>query len=421
MSYIDAQLYQTDPQVAKIMEGEYERQTTSLVMIPSENYASRAVLQTMGSVLTNKYAEGYPGERYYNGCAFYDMVENLAIERARKLFRAEHVNVQLHTGTSANTAAYYAFLDQGDKVMGMSTAHGGHLTHGKEQNFSGRYYEFHSYGVSKKDECIDYDEVLSIAKKVKPKMIVCGASAYPRTIDFEKFREICDEVGAYMMADIAHIVGLIAAGEHPDPIPMADVVTTTTHKTLRGPRGAIIFCKRKYAADLDKAVFPGTQAGPLMHQIAAKAVCFKEAQSFGFKEYQHQVVRNAAALAETMLDQGFRLVTGGTDNHLVLADVTSFKLSGRDAADLLEEAGIVVNRNLVPFDKKSPMVTSGIRPGTPALTTRGMKEDEMRTIGKWMADILKAPKKETVRMKIREQVRELCDQFPIYHDLLHWR
>ena len=296
-TYMDAQLFQTDPQIAKIMEGEYERQTTCLMMIPSENYASRAVLQTMGSILTNKYAEGYPGERYYNGCAFYDMLENLAIERARKLFKAEHVNVQLHTGTSANYAAYYAFLELGDKVMGMSTAHGGHLTHGKDLNFSGRFYEFHSYGVSKKDERLDYDEIRSIAKKVKPKLIVCGASAYPRTVDFEKFREIADEVGAFLMADIAHIVGLIAAGLHPDPIKVADVVTTTTHKTLRGPRGAIIFCKRQYAEKIDKAVFPGTQAGPLMHQIAAKAVCFKEAQSFGFKEYQNQVVKNAAVLA----------------------------------------------------------------------------------------------------------------------------
>ena len=418
---MDAQLHQTAPQVAKIMEGEYDRQTSSLVMIPSENYASRAVLQTMGSILTNKYAEGYPGERYYNGCAFYDMVENLAIERAKKLFKAEHVNVQLHTGTSANTAAYYALLNLGDKVMGMSTAHGGHLTHGKEQNFSGRFYEFHSYGVSKKDERIDYDEVRAIALKVKPKLIVCGASAYPRTIDFEKFRAIADEAGAILMADIAHIVGLIAAGLHPDPIKVADVVTTTTHKTLRGPRGAIIFCKRKYAEAIDKAVFPGTQAGPLMHQIAAKAVCFKEAQSFGFKEYQNQVVLNAAALAQSMIEQGFRLITGGTDNHLVLADVTPFKLNGKDSADLLEEAGITLNRNLIPFDKKSPMVTSGIRPGTPALTTRGMKEEEMTQIGKWMGEVLKNPKKESVRIRIRQQVREMCEQFPIYHDLLNWR
>lgn len=421
MSYIDAQLYQTDPQVAKILEGEYERQTTSLVMIPSENYASRAVLQTMGSIMTNKYAEGYPGERYYNGCAFYDMVETLAIERAKKLFKCEHVNVQLHTGTSANNAAYYALLDIGDKVMGMSTAHGGHLTHGKDLNFSGRFYEFHSYGVSKKDERLDYDEIRDIARKVKPKLIVCGASAYPRLIEFEKFREIADEAGALLMCDIAHIVGLILAGEHPNPIPIADIVTTTTHKTLRGPRGAMIMCKRKIADAVDKAVFPGTQAGPIMHQIAAKAVCFKEAQSFGFKEYQHQVVRNAAVLAETMLSEGFRLVTGGTDNHLVLAEVTKFGLSGRDAADILEEAGICVNKNSIPFDKKSPMLTSGIRPGTPALTTRGMKEEEMQQIAKWMGEVLKHPKEESVRIRVRQGVRELCEQFPIYTDLLHWR
>lgn len=420
-TYMDAQLFQTDPQIAKLMEGEYERQTTALMMIPSENYASRAVLQTMGSILTNKYAEGYPGERYYNGCAYYDMLENLAIERARKLFKAEHVNVQLHTGTSANYAAYYAFLELGDKVMGMSTAHGGHLTHGKDLNFSGRFYEFHSYGVSKKDERLDFDEIRTIAKKVKPKLIVCGASAYPRTVDFEKFREIADEVGAFLMADIAHIVGLIAAGLHPDPIKIADVVTTTTHKTLRGPRGAIIFCKRQYAEKIDKAVFPGTQAGPLMHQIAAKAVCFKEAQSFGFKEYQNQVVKNAAVLADGLKDQGLRLITGGTDNHLVLADVSPMKLNGKDAADLLEESGIVVNCNLIPFDKRTAMSPSGIRPGTPALTTRGMKEDEMVLIAKWIGEVLKKPKKESVRITVRQQVRDMCEQFPIYHDLLNWR
>jgi glycine hydroxymethyltransferase len=305
--------------------------------------------------------------------------------------------------------------------MGMSTAHGGHLTHGKDLNFSGRFYEFHSYGVSKKDERLDYDEIRSIAKKVKPKLIVCGASAYPRTVDFEKFREIADEVGAFLMADIAHIVGLIAAGLHPDPVKIADVVTTTTHKTLRGPRGAIIFCKRQYAEKIDKAVFPGTQAGPLMHQIAAKAVCFKEAQSFGFKEYQNQVVKNAAVLADGLKDQGLRLVTGGTDNHLVLGDVTPLKLNGKDAADLLEEAGIVVNCNLIPFDKRSAMSPSGIRPGTPALTTRGMKEEEMTQIAKWIGEVLKKPKKESVRIAVRQQVREMCEQFPIYHDLLNWR
>ncbi|MEW6202654.1 MAG: serine hydroxymethyltransferase [bacterium] len=417
---MDSSLYQVDPQIAKILEGEFERQTTTLQMIPSENYASRAVLQTMGSIMTNKYAEGYPGSRYYNGCGYYDMAETLAIERAKSLFRAEHVNVQLHTGSQANMAAYYAFLEPGDSVLAMSVSHGGHLSHGKKENFSGRFYKFHSYGVGKKDHRLDYDEVLKIAREVKPKMIVCGASAYPREIDFRKFREIADDVGAYLMADIAHIVGLIAAQVHPDPIPVADVVTTTTHKTLRGPRGAIILCKKEYAARVDSAVFPGTQAGPLMHQIAAKAVCFQEAKSFGFKEYQKQIILNARELAETLKSEDFNLITGGTDNHLLLIDLTNVNLTGRDAADLLEEAGIVVNKNSIPFDEKPPTVASGIRPGTPAVTTRGMKEDEMKIIGKMISRVLKNPKDEKVRIRVREEVRELCEQFPIYRDLLQW-
>ncbi|HOC93083.1 MAG TPA: serine hydroxymethyltransferase [bacterium] len=419
-SYIDSSLHQIDPQIAKLLEGEYERQTKTLVMIPSENYASRAVLQTMGSILTNKYAEGYPSERYYNGCAYYDMGENLAKERARKLFKAEHVNVQPHTGSSANMAAYYAILEIGDTVLGMSTEHGGHLTHGKNLNFSGKWYDYHSYGVSKKDERLDYDEIREIAKKVKPKLIVCGASAYPRIIDFEIFKSIADEVGAYLMSDVAHIIGLIAAGEHPDPVPHSHIVTSTTHKTLRGPRGAIIMCKRELAEAVDRAVFPGTQAGPLMHQIAAKAVCFREAQSFGFKEYQRQIIKNAAILAETLMERGFRLTTGGTDNHLMMIDLSDKGLNGRDAADMLEEAGIAANKNSIPFDTRPPAITSGVRFGTPALTTRGMKEEEMRLIGGWISDVLSNPKNQDLRMKTRACIEELCEQFPIYLDILNW-
>ncbi|MFA6450441.1 MAG: serine hydroxymethyltransferase [bacterium] len=420
MSYIDTQLHQIDPQVAKILEGEYERQTKTLVMIPSENYASRAVLQTIGSIMTNKYAEGYPNERYYNGCAYYDMIENLARDRAKKLFKAQHVNVQPNTGASANMAAYYAVLELGDTVLGMSTEHGGHLTHGKNLNFSGRFYDYHSYGVSKKDERLDYDEIREIALRVKPKLIVCGASAYPRIIDFEKFREIADEVGALMMADIAHIIGLIAGGEHPDPVPVADIVTATTHKTLRGPRGAIIMCKSELASKIDKAVFPGTQAGPLMHQVAAKAVCFREAQTFGFKEYQKQIVRNAAILAEVIMEAGFRLTTGGTDNHLMLVDLSDKGLNGRDAADMLEEAGIIANKNSIPNDTRPPMITSAVRFGTPAVTTRGMKEEEMRQIGEWIIQVLTSPRNQDLRIKIRNEVEELCEQFPIYLDLQNW-
>lgn len=420
MSYMDSTLHQTDPQIAKILEGEFDRQTKTLMMIPSENYASRAVLQTMGSIMTNKYAEGYPGDRYYNGCGYYDMAENMARDRGKKLFKADHINVQPHTGTSANMAAYFTLLNPGDKVMGMDTAMGGHLTHGKSLNFSGRWFDFHTYGVSKKDERLDYDEIADMAKKVKPKLIVCGASAYPRTIDFEKFREIADSVGAKLMADIAHIVGLVCAGEHPSPVPIADIVTSTTHKTLRGPRGAMIICKAELAEQVDKAVFPGVQSGPLMHQIAAKAVCFREAQSFGFKEYQKQIVKNAAVLADTLQAEGFRLTTGGTDNHLMLVDLTDKGITGRDAADLLEEAGITVNKNTIPYDTRSAIVTSGIRPGTPALTTRGMKEDEIKLIGQWMSKVLKNPRSEAIRIEVRKDVEAICEEFPIYKDLPMW-
>ncbi|HOO55692.1 MAG TPA: serine hydroxymethyltransferase [bacterium] len=416
---MDTNLLQVDPQIAKILEGEYERQTKTLVLIASENYASRAVLQTMGSILTNKYAEGYPNERYYNGCGYYDMAENLARERAKKLFKCDYVNVQPHTGSSANMGAYYAILEEGDKVLGMSTAHGGHLTHGHKMNYSARWYEFHSYGVSKKDERFDFDEVRDIAKKVKPKLIVCGCSAYPRIVEFDKFREIADEVGAYLMADIAHIIGLVAGGEHPDPIPYADIVTATTHKTLRGPRGAIIMCKEELAKKIDRAIFPGTQAGPLMHQIAAKAVCFREAQTFGFKEYQKQIIKNAAILADYLIEKGFRLTTGGTDNHLMLIDLSDKGLTGRDAADMLEEAGICANKNNIPFDTRPPAITSGVRLGTPAITTRGMKEEEMKIIGEWVWQVLSNPRDQELRLKIKNDVEALCEQFPIYLDILN--
>jgi len=414
---INRALAQVDHEMAKVLAGELDRQQHTLVMIPSENYASKAVLQTAGCIMTNKYAEGYPGRRYYNGCEFMDRAESLAIERARDLFRADHANVQLHTGSQANMAAYYALLKAGDTILAMSVDQGGHLTHGAKINFSGRYYDCVFYGVNRETERVHYDEVLEIAKQRKPKLIVTGASAYPRILDFQKFKEIADEVEAYLMADIAHIVGLIAAGSHPDPVPVCDVVTTTTHKTLRGPRGALILCKEKWAKAIDRAVFPGVQAGPLMHVIAAKAVCFKEAQEFGFREYQRQIIRNAQVLAQTLVEEGFRLVTGGTDNHLMLVDLTDKNMTGRQAADALERAGICVNKNLIPFDTRSPMETSGIRPGTPALTTRGMKEPEMALIGKLMARVLRTPDDMFVINEVRQQVRELCEQFPIYEDL----
>lgn len=411
----------SDPEVAKILEAELERQQTNLFLIPSENYVSRAVLQASGSVMTNKYAEGYAGKRYYNGCGHYDEVELLAIDRVKKIFGAEHANVQLHCGTSANMSVYYGFLEQGDKVMSMFTDHGGHLSHGLKINYSGRFYDFHPYGVTRKDGRIDYDEVRDLAKKVRPKLIVCGASAYPRVIDFAAFRSIADEVGALMLADIAHIAGLVAAGIHPSPVAIADFVSSTTHKTLRGPRGAFVLSKEKYAKDLDKAVFPGVQAGPLMHHIAAKAVCFHEAMQPEFKTYQEQIVKNAKAMADSLLEEGFWLSTGGTDNHLVLADVTPFGLEGITAANLLEEAGIVVNRNLLPFDTKNPMHTSGIRPGTPAATSRGMKEPEMKTIGKWISDVVKNPGDQSLRARVKKEVAELCARFPIYDGISYMK
>ena len=412
---INRTLAEADYEIAKLIESELERQQTTLMLIPSENYASRAVMAASGSVLTNKYAEGYPGRRYYNGCGFYDKVEQLAIDRAKSLFGADHANVQLHTGSAANMAAYWALLEPGDKILAMKVAQGGHLTHGDSVNFSGKTYQPNFYGLSPDTDQLDYEDIANIAREVKPKLIVAGASAYPRTIDFQKFREIADEVGAYLMADIAHIVGLIAAGEHPDPVPVCDIITSTTHKTLRGPRGAMILCRQQYAKAIDRAVFPGVQAGPLMHIIAAKAVAFKEAGEFGFHEYQRQIVRNAAVLAQTLLDEGFDLVTGGTDNHLMLVRLTNKGISGRDAANMMEEAGMVVNKNLVPLDPLPPAETSGIRPGTPGMTTRGMKEPEMVTVGKLISKVIHEGRgNEDVIKSVRQQVRELCDAFPIY-------
>ena len=414
-------LSEVDPQMAKILDGEMDRQRNCLVMIPSENYASKAVLQTQGCIMTNKYAEGYPDKRFYNGCKYMDMAETLAIERAKKLFNTDHANVQLHTGTQANMAAYYALLDEGDTILSMELNHGGHLSHGKRQNFSGKYYNFVFYSVDKKTERIDLNRVSDIAKKYKPRMIVVGASAYPRILNFKDWKEIADSVGAYLMADIAHIVGLVIGGVHPDPVPYCDIVTSTTHKTLRGPRGAIILCKGEYASKVDKAVFPGVQAGPLMHVIAAKAVSFMEASEPKFKTYQEQIVKNAKALAECLIKEGFRLVSGGTDNHLMLIDLTNKGITGKDAANMLEEAGIIVNKNLVPFDKKSAMDCGGIRPGTPALTTRGMKEPEMESIGKMFSKVLNNPDDRQLREDVRQEVESLCQGFPIYQDLDLWQ
>ena len=404
--------------MAAIFDGELERQRTTLVLIPSENYASKAVLCAAGSVMTNKYAEGYPGARYYHGCQWVDQAEALAIQRAQQLFGADHANVQPHTGSQANMAAYYALLEPGDTILSMSVDQGGHLTHGRRANFSAKYYRPVFYHVDRETERIDLDEVRWLAREHRPKLILVGASAYPRLIDFAVWREIADEVGAYLMADIAHIVGLIAGGVHPSPIPYCDVVTSTTHKTLRGPRGAFIMCRRELAKQVDRAVFPGVQAGPLMHVIAAKGVAFHEAMSEDFKAYQRQIVANAQALAGHLLAAGLRLVSGGTDNHLMLVDVAkSLGITGRQAADALERAGICVNMNVIPFDSKPPTVTSGIRPGTPAITTRGMKEPEMAEIARMMTSILRDPEHAALAAQVREQVRALCARFPVYESL----
>ncbi len=407
-------LFDVDPEVAVAIQNETRRQAETLEMIASENFVSDAVLEAVGSVFTNKYAEGYPGRRYYGGCEFVDVVENLAIDRAKALFGAEHVNVQPHSGTQANIAAYLALLDPGDKILGMNLSHGGHLTHGHPLNFSGRFFEVVPYGVDPEAETIDYDALADLAHREKPKLIVAGASAYSRTIHFDRLAEIAAAEGAYLMVDIAHIAGLVAVGLHPSPVPYADIVTTTTHKTLRGPRGGLIMCREEHKKMVNRNVFPGNQGGPLVHVIAGKAVCLKEAATPEFASYQKQVVGNAKVLAEVLAGQGLRIVSGGTDNHLFLVDVFSKGLTGKQAESLLEEAGITVNKNTIPFDQHPPMITSGIRVGTPALTTRGMKEPEMREIGRWIAEVLSRPDDEQVRASVRGQVRELVVRFPLY-------
>lgn len=406
-------LKNVDIDVYEALKKEITRQNTNIELIASENFVSEAVMEAMGSQFTNKYAEGYPGKRYYGGCENVDVVESLAIERLKKLFGAEHANVQPHSGSSANMGVYLAFLNYGDKVMGMNLSQGGHLTHGSPVNISGKYFEFIPYGVRQEDELIDYDEVLEIAKREKPKMIVAGATAYSRQIDFKRFREIADEVGALLMVDMAHIAGLVAAGLHQNPCEYADFVTSTTHKTLRGPRGGIILCKEEHAKAIDKAIFPGLQGGPLEHVIAAKAVCFKEALSDGFKEYQEQVIANARALAKALVDKGFRVVSGGTDNHLILVDLRNHEITGKDAEKRLDEAHITVNKNTVPFDTASPFVTSGIRIGTPAVTTRGMKEEQMETI----AEVIRVVIEENNIEKAAEMVKKLTSEFPLYKSL----
>ena len=401
-----------DKEVYDAIQSELQRQQNTLELIASENFVSQAVLEATGSVLTNKYAEGYSGKRYYGGCANIDKVESLSIERVKKLFGAEHANVQPHCGANANLAVYFAVLEPGDKVLGMSLSNGGHLTHGSPVNISGAFFDFASYGVDE-NGFIDYDNVLEIAKKEKPKLIVAGASAYPRIIDFAKFREIADQVGAYLMVDMAHIAGLIIAGLHPSPVPYADFVTSTTHKTLRGARGGLILCKEKYAKMIDKAVFPGTQGGPLEHVIAGKAVAFKEALSPEFKEYQIQIVKNAKALADALKKYGFDLVSGGTDNHLMLLDLTNKNISGKEYEGILEEIGITVNKNTIPNETRSPFITSGIRIGTPNITTRGMKEEQMEQIAYIMSRILSNPEE---KEQLKAQVSALAKQFPIYND-----
>ena len=407
---------QEDPEIMQAIEQEKKRQQNKLEMIASENFTSKAVMEAMGTVLTNKYAEGYPGHRYYGGCEYVDVVESLAIERAKKLFGAEHANVQPHSGVQANTAVYFSFLNPGDTIMGMNLSHGGHLTHGSPVSISGKYYKAVPYGVDAVTQRIDYDEVENLALEHRPKIIVAGASAYPRIIDFERFARIARKAGALLFVDMAHIAGLVAAGLHPSPVPYADIVTTTTHKTLRGPRGGIIFCREKYAKAIDKAVFPGIQGGPLMHVIAAKAVALKEAMQPEFREYQRQIVRNAKCLAESLTDAGFSLVSGGTDNHLLLVDVRKQNLTGKEAEKLLDEVGITVNKNTIPFETTSPFITSGIRIGTAALTTRGMKEDEMKKIGKIIAAVLGETADREACEQAKEAVNQLCLKFPLYQD-----
>jgi len=405
-----------DPEIYEVMKREIERQRTKLNLIASENYASRAVLQAQGSVMTNKYAEGYPGKRYYGGCEFVDAAENLAIERAKKLFKAEHINVQPHSGSQANMAVYFAMLKYGDTIMSMDLSHGGHLSHGSPVNFSGKLFKIVPYGVSRETKMIDYDELSKIAKENKPKIIVAGASAYPRELDFKRFREIADEAGALLLADIAHIAGLVVAGLHCDPVPYSDFVTTTTHKTLRGPRGGMVMCREEYAKDIDKTVFPGIQGGPLMHVIAAKAVAFKEAMGREFNDYQKQIVKNAKKVAGDLMIRGNELVSGGTDNHLMLVDLTPLGITGKDAEAKLQEAGIILNKNTIPFETKSPFITSGIRIGTPAATTRGMKEKEMVIIAETIDEVIRNINDVRKIKEVKSTILDLCNQFPIPYE-----
>lgn len=404
-----------DPEVADILKMEEQRQRDVINLIASENYASKAVMEAQGSLMTNKYAEGYPGKRYYGGCQYHDMVERLAIERAKQLFGAEHVNVQPHSGSQANMAVYFSVLKPGDTIMSMELPHGGHLSHGSPVNFSGKLFRVVAYGVSKETMMLDYEEIMEIAKKHKPKMIVCGASAYPRIIDFKAFREIADEVGAYLLADIAHIAGLVVAGLHPSPVEYADFVTTTTHKTLRGPRGGIIMCKKELAKLLDKSVFPGMQGGPLMHAITAKAVAFAEAMKPEFKKYQEQIVKNAKYLAKKLGEHGFDIISGGTDNHLMLIDLTEKKITGKAAEEVLQSVGIILNRSTIPFETAPPFITSGVRIGTPPVTTRGMREPEMELIADYISETIDNRESETLLKRVKKEVKDLTSRFPVFY------
>ncbi|MEA2491875.1 MAG: glycine hydroxymethyltransferase [Acidobacteriota bacterium] len=412
--FLHRPLGEVDREIADVIQLETRRQNDTLELIASENHVSTAVLTAMGSVFTNKYAEGYPGKRYYGGCGPTDIVETIAIARAKELFGAEHANVQPHSGSQANMGVYFAMLKPGDTIMGMDLSHGGHLTHGHPLSYSGRDFKVVAYGVRKDDELIDYDEMERIAVESKPRMIICGASAYSRVIDFVRIREIADKAGALMMADIAHIAGLVVTGHHPSPVPFADFVTTTTHKTLRGPRAGLILCKEKYAKEIDRSVFPGIQGGPLVHIMAAKAVAFKEALTPEFRDYQGQVVKNARALCEGVAAHGFRIVSGGTDNHLFMADVFSKGITGKDGQNILEAANITVNKNTIPFDTQKPMVGSGLRIGSPAVTTRGLREPEMKIVADLIARALDGRGDEAATAQVKKEVKELCDRFPIY-------
>jgi glycine hydroxymethyltransferase len=414
MNRLHSSLKELDPEIYAAVQDEERRQSTGLELIASENFTYRAVLEATGSVFTNKYAEGYPGRRYYGGCEFVDIVENLAIDRARKLFGAEHVNVQPHSGSQANMAVYLTVLKPGDTILGMNLSHGGHLTHGHPLNFSGKYYKIVPYGVRKDTEVLDYDELASLARQHKPRLLVVGASAYPRTFEFERIAKVAQENGAMMMVDIAHIAGLVATGEHPSPVPYAEFVTSTTHKTLRGPRSGMVMCREAFAKDLNRSVFPEMQGGPLVHVMAAKAVCFKEAASDDFRNYVRQVLKNARTLAARLATRKFRIVSGGTDTHLMLVDVFSKGINGKQAEVALDHAGITVNKNAIPFDQNPPLTPSGIRIGTPALTTRGMKEAEMEAIGDWIAEVLDHINDASVQERVRREVQKLCEKFPLY-------